>query len=348
MNIETCLEKLIKYLEKLSKNSIDNINDVINKINKYHSICDNELQKMKFNNKPITNNQYIENLLNTIKIYKMKTNQYFHNLFNLVENLLNRIKQYNLQVVNSSPALNIDPSKLTISSDLIKNNKQIQTSLQKQKIIQAQELKLLNDNQGRALSALECYANKFSKDKKTNYFDYYNMNNMGNKKDQNQLRGQCIVQTQLFKMSYDDYTKKYGPYKLDNLDNNKLLQIINGWMDKVNNNDKILYKEMRDIIISSNNSSLSSNSFNIYSKNCQNAMMNPRDIASMAPGIYNYNHQSSKEAKKNYMETGEMTSKLIIGQSYKDDKNAELLMQQIRDNQQFYDEEEEIQEFGFK
>ncbi len=31
--------------------------------------------------------------------------------------------------------------------------------LQKEKIIQAQNLQLLNDNQGRALSALECYTN---------------------------------------------------------------------------------------------------------------------------------------------------------------------------------------------
>lgn len=221
--------------------------------------------------------------------------------------------------------------------------------MQKQKIIQAQELRLLNDNQGRALAALECYANKFSEDnKKTKYFDYYNMNNMGNKKNNAQLRGQCIVQTQLFKMSYDDYTKKYGPYKLNNLDNYKLLQIINGWMDNVNNNDKILYREMSEIINSSNNSSPSSNYFNIYSKNCQNVTMNPRDIACIAPGIYNYNHQRSKEAKKNYMETGEMISRLIIGQSYKDDKNEDLLMKQINDNQQFYEEENEIQTSGFK
>lgn len=42
----------------------------------------------------------------------------------------------------------------------ITNQKQ-QQMLQKNDIIQAQDLKLLNDNQGRALAALECYANRF-------------------------------------------------------------------------------------------------------------------------------------------------------------------------------------------
>ena len=220
----------------------------------------------------------------------------------------------------------------------------------KNKIIQAQDLKLLNDNQGRALAALECYANRFcNNNEKTKYFDYYNMNNLGNRKDISQLRGQCIVQTQLFRMNYIDYIKNYTVYKIDNINNGELLAIIQNWMNKVNYEDKIIYQEMIDIINSSTNAMppSSSNSFNHYSKNCQNATMDPKEIACIAPGVYNYNHQSSKDAKKKYFQTGKMNSYLIIGQSYKDDKNAQILMNQIEGNMQYYWEQEDLRNNGY-
>lgn len=347
--MEKSLEKLVKNLEKLTKNSNINVNDVINNIKTNLTICENELPKMKYNKKIVINNQIIENYLNAIKDYKSQSNQFFHELFASTEELLNKIKQYNFQARgNLDPTLNYNElSNPAINKNITRNNQQMQLEIQKSQVIQAQELKLLNDNQGRALSALECYANRCSKDNKTYYFDYYNMNNFGYKKDPSQLRGQCIVQTQLFRMTYMDYIKKYGDYKLDNMDTDKLLGILKNWMDKVNNNDKILYKEMIDIISSRKHSSLSSNSFNYYSKSCQNSTMNPRDIACMAPGIYNYNHQRSKEAKRNFIETGKMDSKLIIGQSYKNDKNAELLLEQIKDNKQYYEEQKQIEESGF-
>ncbi len=105
---------------------------------------------------------------------------------------------------------------------------------------------------------------------------------------------------------------------------------------------------MIDIIISSTNAmQSSSNSFNHYSKNCQNARMDPKEIACIAPGVYNYNHQRSKDAKKNYFETGNMNSNLIIGQSYKDGINAQILMKQIEENKKFYKEQEEIKKYGY-
>jgi flagellar biosynthesis regulator FlbT len=74
MDIETCLGKLIKYLEQLTKSPIDNKNDIIEKFKEYYSICDNELQKMMYNDKIITNNQNIDKLLNNVKIYRVLTN----------------------------------------------------------------------------------------------------------------------------------------------------------------------------------------------------------------------------------------------------------------------------------
>ena len=344
--MEKSLDKLVKNLEILSN---ININDVLNNINKYYSKCENELEQMKYNKKLIINNQIIHNYLINIKIFKMKSNPYFHHFFDSAEKLLNKIKQYNLQeVVHLEPTINFNESIPELkNNNVINNNQQMIVELQKGKVIQAQELKLLNDNQGRALSALECYSNRCSKGDKTNYFDYYNMNNFGYKKDLNQLRGQCIVQTQLFRMAYIDYIKKYGDYKIDNMNTDKLLEILKYWMGKVNDNDKILYKEMIDIISSRKHSSLFSNSFHDYSQKCQNTTMNPREIACIAPGVYNYNHQSIKKAKKNIIETGKIDSKLIIYLSHKDDKNAELLMEQIKNNEEFYKEEKQIIESGF-
>lgn len=347
--MEKSLEKLVENLEKLTKNASININDVINKIKTNLNFCENELQKMKNKKKININNQTIEKYLNSVQYYKTQSDPYFHELFTSTELILKKIKQNISQSRgNLDPTLVYNDFNHELNKNYNKNNsEQMMVDLQKDKVIQAQELKLLNDNQGRALSALECYANRCSKDNKTYYFDYYNMNNFGYTKDPSQLRGQCIVQTQLFRMTYMDYIKKYGDYKVNNMDTDKLLGILKNWMDKVNTNDKILYKEMIDIISSSKHSNLSSNSFNYYSKSCQNATMDPRDIACMAPGIYNYNHQRTKEAKKNFIETRKMDSKLIIGQSYKSDQNAELLMEQVKNNQQFYEEQKEIEKTGF-
>lgn len=81
--------------------------------------------------------------------------------------------------------------------------------------------------------------------------------------------------------------------------------ILNDWEKNINQEDKIIYDKMIEII-SDNNISSSSKSFNIYAKNCQNESIEPKQIASMAPGIYNYNHQRAKQVKKKYLETREI------------------------------------------
>ena len=91
---------------------------------------------------------------------------------------------------------------------------------------------IVNDNQGRVLASLECYANKFCS------------NNLGYKKDNNQLRGQLIVQTQLFRITFMDYNQKFEKYKNVNICNEQLLVKIKNWMNKVNDNNKIIHQEM--------------------------------------------------------------------------------------------------------
>jgi hypothetical protein len=43
-----------------------------------------------------------------------------------------------------------------------------------------------------------------------------------------------------------------------------------------------------------------------------------------------------------------MNSNIIIGQSYKDGINAQILMKQIEENKKFYKEQEEIKQYGYK
>ena len=114
-----------------------------------------------------------------------------------------------------------------------------------------------------------------------------------------------------------------------------MINILNDWKKKVNKEDKIIYDEMIEIL-SDNNISSSSKSFNNYAKKCQNEFIDPKQIASMAPEIYNYNHQRAKQAKKKYLETGEIESKLNIGQTYNNDKDVIELEKNIKSNINYY------------
>ena len=58
-----------------------------------------------------------------------------------------------------------------------------------------------------------------------------------------------------------DNIQKYGPYKIDNLSNENLKNILNDWEKNINQEDKIIYDKMIEII-SDNNISSSSKSFN--------------------------------------------------------------------------------------
>lgn len=341
------LDELIKNLEKLPNRQPNaNTQGIMNNIQEYYSLCLNLFENYKKEHKMIFDNFYINKCYEKVKNKMKFCNKNYIIFLNSCLSLINEIKLYNEEIMNNS---NFEETNKEIyKNNKIRNDNQYpinsQLMAQKEEVIQAQELQLLNDNQGRALSALENYSNRFT-DEPTNYFDFYNLNNLASTKTNSQLRGQCIVQTQLFRMSFQDYTKKYGSYKIDNLDNEKLKNIINDWKQKVNKEDKMLYDEILEIIASKDTSS-QSNTFNSYSKKCQNAKMDPKKIASMAPGVYNYNHQRTNQAKKKFLDTGKMESKLNIGKSYKDDKDAGHLKKEIESNMEYYNYDYDIDQYG--
>ena len=343
-NNRDCLEELVENLEKLPNNTIKKVDKdkIINNITKIYNYCSTTFEEYKNKRQIIYDNSIINRYLN--RINKININNFNNNYLlyiNSCKSLLNSIKSHNQHLFNQkSNDFNFNQNNninFQNNSSMGNGSNMAMKTVQKEKVVQVQDLKLVNDNHGRALAALECYANRFTNNP-TKYFDFYNLNNLANNKTNEQLRGQCIVQVQLFRMTYLDYTQKYGSYKTDNLSNENMINILNDWKKKVNQEDKTIYDEMIEIL-SNNNISSSSKSFNIYAKNCQNVSIDPKEIASMAPGISNYNHQRAKQAKKKYLETGEIESKLNIGQTYNDDKDAIELEKNIKSNKDYYENE---------
>ena len=121
---------------------------MIKKISKAQQKCDNEYIKM-INNKRITiDNQFTDDNLNNIKEYKNSTDEGYHFWFKKEEELLEKIKQFNFQVTNIKyNELNnsMNNNNKTITNQQHQQHQLQQEMLQKIKIIQAQELKLLND-----------------------------------------------------------------------------------------------------------------------------------------------------------------------------------------------------------
>jgi hypothetical protein len=272
-----------------------------------------------------------QRLINLFNIIKMKEQQNF----GLNNNNLSpsNKKSYASNINNIENIYNINNS-----SNINKYNSQFQQEivLDKQKVIQAQDLTLLNDNFGRALASLECYANRFSKKNLSNMFDYYNMFNLGNTQNMNELYKKAFVQTQIFKLAYDDYIKKYHKYTPpQNLDLGKIKSYLKEWMFYVDDDAKVIYQGMINIFYSLNNSYFDKK-FRSTSQKYKNAKMDPKKICCFASGVYYYNHQRCEEAKSNYMKNGQIVSSLQINQNYKDDKNAIQLQQNIMNNKESF------------
>lgn len=106
---------------------------------------------------------------------------------------------------------------------------------------------------------------------------------------------------------------------------------------------KFMYQWMINIIGSLNNK-VFDEKFKSYKEQCKNAKMDPRKIASFAPGVYYYNKQRCDEAKNEFLEKRKIISKLNINQSFKSDKKAEELQQHITINNNNYIEDEELKD----
>ena len=339
--------------------------DLLNNIKSPLNYCENNLNKILDSPKYIKGSLFtireIKQYIGTLtkwKDFSENDKIFFERLINLFS-IINLKDQQNFGINNN----NLYPSKrnsyvsninskeninnINNSSNINKYNSQFQQQiiLDKQKVIQAQDLTLLNDNFGRALASLECYANRFSRKNLSNMFDYYNMFNLGNTQNMNELYKKAFVQTQIFKLAYDDYIKNYQKYiPPQNIDLELIKKLLNFWMNEVSEKDRFVYQGMINILGSLNNSSFEQK-FKNYSQKCKNAKMDPKTISSFAPGVYYYNSQRCEEAKNDYFDKGEIVSSLNINKKYKNDKKAENLQEQINLNIKHYIENEEYKDF---
>ena len=300
-------------------------------------ICDNELKKLlnssKYSPGSLFKTEEIDNFIQKIINWKNNCPQEKHLYFNKTKLLFDSIQKKDMEIENVQVNMDIEQTENPAFSNKSKQFQQ-QVLVNKQKVIQAQELALLNDNFGRALASLECFANRYSGNNISNVFGYYDMFNLGNTQDLNELQKKAFLQTQIFKLAYEDYVRNYGKYDIpENIDIKNITNYVVIWMHHVPKDQQLMYQGMLNIINSSKNSSFDKK-FKSYSQQAKNAKMDPNKIASFAPGVYFYNQQRCDEAKNQYLEEGKISSILNINQTYKDDTKAVYLNYQIQNNQQ--------------
>ena len=317
---------------------------LVNELNKSFKQCEKKINELlnssNYTPGSLLNENEIDNVINQLIVWKKMNpnNKYYfekaHQLFNKIQNKDFQIKESQMAIEQTH---NFGNTKKEYSG-----KSQHQLLINKQQVIQAQELALLNDNFGRALASLECFANRISGDEISNIFNYYDMFNLGNSQDLVELQKKAFLQTQIFDLAYKDYIKKYVAYNTpENINIIEIINLLKNWESYVPNEHKFMYQGMINILISLSNNTFEQK-FKSYSEQCKDAKMDPRKIASFAPGVYYYNQQRCDEAKNEFLEEGKLISKLNINQSYKHDKKAEELAKLISTNEKNYKEEEEF------
>ena len=336
--------ELINLISKNCGEFNNNLNIILNSGKREMNECFNSFE--------------INGYLNNIIYWKQCCPKYA-NIFTHIENFFIQIRNKYLELSkNITQPLQYNELNNGVEEykeDNYDNNEQIvyqnyqaqeqqQILINKQKVIQAQELTLLNDNFGRALASLECFANRFSGKILSNVFGYYDMFNLGKTQDMVELQKKAFLQTQIFKLAYEDYIRKYGAYDIpSNINIEYIKNLINLWFQNVSEEYKFIYQGMFNTISSLKNDIFDKN-FQNYSEQVKDAQMDPTKIASFAPCVFYYNQQRCEEAKNQYLEKGTITSTLNINQTYTNDKNAEQMEQQIIINQNLINEQEEMKD----
>lgn len=345
-NDRTLFNKLMTQLEKLNDltnnypNKNQEINILKNDINISLTCCGKKLKEILQSQSYTPNSLFQENemdiFITKLLEWKRKSPLYAF-YFQKAKQLFDDIQKKDSEMTNNNMDIEEQNFNNAECNDSLQKDQKV---LSKKEILKVQDLTLLNDNFGRALSSLECLANRYSGKTISKMFDYYNIFNLGNRQDLDELAKKAFVQAKIFKISYEDYIRKYTYYKVpENIDIDKIKELIGNWMYQVPDEQRFIYQGMINIISSLKDTSFEQK-FNSYSKRCKNAKLDPKKIATIAPGIYYYNHQRCEEAKNEYYEKEEIISKLFINQSYKNDKKAEYLQQQISIADNLYQDKE--------
>lgn len=173
------------YGKKTEQNLINNINKGHNELEKYFkSIINNSNYKMDI----LLTKREIKGNLENIIIWEQtcfKYKYYFHKIKDILIQIHKKDKEMKeIHILIDEP--NNNKYKYNENINYENNEYQKLQLINKQTIIQAQELALLNDNFGRALASSECFANRCSEKEISNTFNYYDMFNLGKTQDLNE------------------------------------------------------------------------------------------------------------------------------------------------------------------
>ena len=333
-------QKNDKYYQLYNKMPVDAL---IKNIQTSLKNCETELNKIlnssKYTPGILFEAKELDAFISKIITWKSKCPNIYQYYFNKTKQLFDKIQNKDLEITETQMEI-----ETVGNTDKRNNEVQIKTQkyINKQEVIQAQELALLNDNFGRALASLECFANRFSGKNLSNMFGYYDMFNYGNTQDLIELQKKAFVQTQIFNLAYEDYVKKYEKYDVpENISILEIKNVLNNWIQFVPDEHKIMYRGMLNTINSLNNDEFG-NQFKLYTEQYKNATLNPKKISCFAPAVFYYNQQRCEEAENDYLNEGKLSSKININQNYKNDEKAEQLQQQILINENLYSEMEEF------
>lgn len=126
----------------------------------------------------------------------------------------------------------------------INENNEIQILVQtdKQKLKQLESQTYSNRTMARLISTAELYALSVNCKNSQLYKKFDEFDNL-NRKSQNEIKGELIIQIECFKISYQSYVKKYKHYDFpDDYDNEKTIEELENIERNINENDKKFYQ----------------------------------------------------------------------------------------------------------
>lgn len=204
-------------------------------------------------------------------------------------------------------------------------------TIQKQIVIQSQDLQMVTDNIGRMISNAEILVFLNNKNNKAfppkgfkfrfNFFKYRNINEW----NINDLRRALCQKINLTKMSFNDYIKEYcnndsNRFNYDkNFGKKEMLDYIDYLTEFVCDYDKQILMEIKNIFEPKRSNNFDK-IYNDTKKIKSNIPFNLRDVCHYGPGLSYYNECRKNIATKKALDEGKVTSSFPIDkENYEDE-----------------------------
>ena len=185
----------------------------------------------------------------------------------------------------------------------------------------AQDQESCNSVLGMMLSSAECLSSRFGKTKFERLFNGYNAFQSGDTKTEDSLKIQLRIQTKLFRNNYCYMIEKKGKYIFpENFDIDKIIEIVNIWKSNVQDDKKIFYNNIIDIIT---NNKIEIKYPRQKIDKVQTDGVSQNLILNVMGPIMSHVDQGLEQVGKEAELKGKINNALKIGHEHCDDKNLE-------------------------